>query len=128
MIVPNSEVFILKNVPLEPSFDHTIWFDSADQQATAFTTYALAFYFDKVSYQRYPRPYITLDKTVDELLGCNYLMFRNTGYGENGSMRSLRRLSISAIRLRVFTILLTQCRRICSTLMLSSALSSANTL
>lgn len=82
MIVPNSEVFILKNVPLEPSFDHTIWFDSADQQATAFTTYALAFYFDKVSYQRYPRPYITLDKTVDELLGCNYLMFRNTGYGE----------------------------------------------
>lgn len=82
MIVPNSEVFILKNVPLEPSFDHTIWFDSPDQQATAFTTYALAFYFDKVSYQRYPRPYITLDKTVDELLGCNYLMFRNTGYGE----------------------------------------------
>ena len=82
MIVPNSEVFILKNVPLEPSYDHTIWFDSADQQATAFTTYALAFYFDKVSYQRYPRPYITLDKTVDELLGCNYLMFRNTGYGE----------------------------------------------
>lgn len=81
MIVPNSEVFILKNVPLEPSFDHTIWFDSADQQATAFTTYALAFYFDKVSYQRYPRPYITLDKTADELFDCNYMMFRNTAYG-----------------------------------------------
>lgn len=81
MIVPNSEVFILKNVPLEPSFDHTIWFDSADQQATAFTTYALAFYFDKVSYQRYPRPYITLDKTADDLFDCNYMMFRNTAYG-----------------------------------------------
>lgn len=81
MIVPNSEVFILKNVPLEPSFDHTIWFDSTDQQATAFTTYALAFYFDKVSYQRYPRPYITLDKTADELFDCNYMMFRNTAYG-----------------------------------------------
>lgn len=81
MIVPNSEVYILKNVPLEPSFDHTIWFDSADQQATAFTTYALAFYFNKVSYQRYPRPYITLDKTADELFDCNYMMFRNTAYG-----------------------------------------------
>lgn len=81
MIVPNSEVFILKNVPLEPSFDHTIWFDSPEQQATAFTTYALAFYFDKVSYQRYPRPYITLDKTADELFDCNYMMFRNTAYG-----------------------------------------------
>lgn len=81
MIVPNSEVYILKNVPLEPSFDHTIWFDSPEQQATAFTTYALAFYFDKVSYQRYPRPYITLDKTADELYNCNYMMFRNTAYG-----------------------------------------------
>lgn len=81
MIVPNSEVYILKNVPLEPSFDHTIWFDSSEQQATAFTTYALAFYFNKVSYQRYPRPYITLDKTADELYNCNYMMFRNTAYG-----------------------------------------------
>lgn len=81
MIVPNSDVYILKNVPLEPSFDHTIWFDSPEQQATAFTTYALAFYFDKVSYQRYPRAYITLDKTADELYGCNYMMFRNTAYG-----------------------------------------------
>lgn len=81
MIVPNSDVYILKNVPLEPSFDHTIWFDSPEQQATAFTTYVLAFYFDKVSYQRYPRPYITLDKTADELFDCNYMMFRNTAYG-----------------------------------------------
>lgn len=81
MIVPNSEVYILKNVPLEPSFDHTIWFDSPEQQATAFTTYALAFYFNKVSYQRYPRPYITLDKTADDLYDCNYMMFRNTAYG-----------------------------------------------
>lgn len=81
MIVPNSEVYILKNVPLEPSFDHTIWFDNPEQQATAFTTYALAFYFDKVSYQRYPRPYITLDKTADDLFNCNYMMFRNTAYG-----------------------------------------------
>lgn len=81
MIVPNSEVYILKNVPLEPSFDHTVWFDSPEQQATAFTTYALAFYFNKVSYQRYPRPYITLDKTADELYNCNYMMFRNTAYG-----------------------------------------------
>lgn len=81
MIVPNSEVYILKNVPLEPSFDHTIWFDSPEQQATAFTTYALAFYFNKVSYQRYPRPYITLDKTAEELYDCNYMMFRNTAYG-----------------------------------------------
>lgn len=81
MILPDSEVYILKNVPLEPSFDHTIWFDSADQQATAFTTYALAFYFNKVSYQRYPRPYITLDKTADDLFDCNYMMFRNTAYG-----------------------------------------------
>lgn len=81
MIVPNSDVYILKNVPLEPSFDHTIWFDSPEQQATAFTTYALAFYFNKVSYQRYPRPYITLDKTADDLFDCNYMMFRNTAYG-----------------------------------------------
>jgi hypothetical protein len=81
MILPDSDVYILKNVPLEPSFDHTIWFDSPEQQATAFTTYALAFYFDKVSYQRYPRPYITLDKTADELFDCNYMMFRNTAYG-----------------------------------------------
>lgn len=81
MIVPNSEVYILRNVPLEPSFDHTIWFDSPEQQATAFTTYALAFYFNKVSYQRYPRPYITLDKTADDLFDCNYMMFRNTAYG-----------------------------------------------
>lgn len=81
MIVPNSDVYILKNVPLEPSFDHTIWFDSPEQQATAFTTYALAFYFDKVSYQRYPNAYITIDKTADELFDCNYMMFRNTSYG-----------------------------------------------
>ena len=82
MIVPNSDVRILKNVPLEPSFDHTIWFDSPQQQADAFTTYALAYYYNNVSYQRYPRPYITLDKTADELYNCNYMMFRNTAYGD----------------------------------------------
>lgn len=82
MIVPNSDVRILRNVPLEPSFDHTIWFDSPQQQADAFTTYALAYYYNNVSYQRYPRPYITLDKTADELYNCNYMMFRNTAYGD----------------------------------------------
>lgn len=82
MIVPNSDVRILKNVPLEPSFDHTIWFDSPQQQADAFTTYALAYYYNNVSYQRYPSPYITLDKTADDLYDCNYMMFRNTAYGD----------------------------------------------
>ena len=35
-IAPNTNIRILKNVPLDTSYDHTIWFDSASAQSTYF--------------------------------------------------------------------------------------------
>lgn len=80
LIQPNSKINILKNCPLDTTYDHTIYFASAQAQANYFTSltkHSLTNY----SYQRVNRSRIRVDILADNLYDCNYLMFQNTAYG-----------------------------------------------
>lgn len=79
-IEPNTDIYILKNVPLDTTYDHTIWFANIADQTAYFINlrkYALADY----SYQRVRRGYMRVGINANNLYDCNYLMFRNTNFG-----------------------------------------------
>ena len=80
-IPPNSDVVLCRGVPIESDYRHTLYFDSVTAQNNYFFSKAFK-QFHNVSYQRERRNYITLEIPATQVYACNYLMFKNTSYGE----------------------------------------------
>ena len=81
-IEPNSTVKLLKDVPLDASEDHTIWFDTPAQQVEWFNGYVkTGMTFERQYYQRHSKNEIKLEVLADNIFDCNYMMFRNTNFG-----------------------------------------------
>lgn len=79
-IEPNSIIRILKDCPLDNTYDHTLYFASASGQASYFiglSKYTLT----QQSYQRVKRGYMRIAVQAENLYDCNYLMFQNTAFG-----------------------------------------------
>lgn len=77
-VEPNSTVYLMKNVPLDPTYQHTVLFSSKAAQEQAFMQFTSAeLTFENMSYQRHGRGYLKIAKNVGKLLNCNYMMFRN---------------------------------------------------
>lgn len=79
-IEPNTNVKILHNVPLENTYDHTLYFASASAQYTYFASmvkYNLVHY----TYQRVNKGRMRIQGKADNYYDCNYLMFQNTNFG-----------------------------------------------
>lgn len=88
-ISPNSDIIILKGVPLDKDYNHTLYFSlvypvTLEQRlANQYSTfYAFRKYtFDDQTYQRAGKGKLRIARKADDLYDCNYLMFRNTSYG-----------------------------------------------
>ena len=87
-IIPNSVVKVLRNVPLDNTFNDTILFNTTAAQ-TAYFNSKVKYAFNNVSVQRVNST-VTSDKPVcsfrcdrvsDDMYDCNYLMFQNTNFG-----------------------------------------------
>lgn len=79
-IQPNTNIKLLKNVPLDTTYEHTIYFDSATAQYNYFVgleKYNLTNY----TYQRVKKGVARVGIKSDNLYDCNYMMFQNTAYG-----------------------------------------------
>ena len=79
-IEPNTNIKILHNVPLENTYDHTLYFASASAQYTYFASmvkYNLVHY----TYQRVNKGRMRVQGKADNYYDCNYLMFQNTNFG-----------------------------------------------
>lgn len=79
-IEPNTIIKILQDVPLDTSYDHTLYFSSKANQANYFigkTKYT----FNEQSYQRVRRGYMRVQRKAEDLYDCNYLMFQNASFG-----------------------------------------------
>lgn len=79
-IQPTTNIRILHNVPLDTTYDHTIYFSDATSQYTYFVglqKYNLTNY----TYQRVKKNVARVGIKADNLYDCNYMMFQNTGYG-----------------------------------------------
>ena len=79
-INPNSTIKILQNVPLDNTYEHTIYFADSSAQSSYFSGLA-KYTFEAQSYQRVKRGYIRVATNAENLYDCNYLMFQNSAFG-----------------------------------------------
>jgi hypothetical protein len=79
-INPNTTIKILHNVPLDNTYEHTIYFDTISAQSSYFSGLA-KYTFEEQTYQRVKRGYIRIAKNAESLYDCNYLMFQNSAFG-----------------------------------------------
>lgn len=79
-IEPNTLIRILKNCPLDSTYEHTLYFASKNAQVEYFNT-LVKHTLTKQSYQRVNRGYMRVAVAAEDLYDCNYLMFQNTAFG-----------------------------------------------
>lgn len=82
-IPPNTDIFILRGVPLDNTYEHTIAWENLDASRTKQTNYFLSkvkYGLPKQYYQRINREWMKINIEADQLYDCNYLMFRNTAF------------------------------------------------
>lgn len=78
-IDPNTTIYILNNIPLNKSYEHTVYYPDKDAQAQAFMAYK-KYTLTDYSYQRSQLGTIRVQLKYEQLIDCNYLMFKNTNY------------------------------------------------
>lgn len=76
MAKPSGEIYLLKNVVLQPSYNHTIDFVDRKEQLTYFKSFIKHTLLD-YSYIRKEREYIRVDLSMEELDDVNYMFFRS---------------------------------------------------
>lgn len=80
-IEPNTEIRILKNVPLDISYTNTLWFNTVEAQRGYFTNLR-KYNMLKHTYQRVTANRMRIQIKYENLYDCNYLMFQNTAFGD----------------------------------------------
>lgn len=79
-INPNSDIKLLHSIPLDNTYEHTIYFKDKTSQYNYFSAYAKKS-FSNQTYLRVNRGVARMDVKADDIYDCNYMMFRNTAYG-----------------------------------------------
>lgn len=93
-IAPNSTIKLLSRVPICNDFNDSVWYSTPTAQFNDFSSYALHT-LNEYTYQRHGRDYIRVtlpnittsnptpnNNVADALLDVNYMMFRNTNFGD----------------------------------------------
>lgn len=78
-VPPGTLVRLCRGVPLDPNYDHTVFFINENAQREYFASAALYTLADN-SYQRYDRGYIQLAIDADNAVKCNYLAWCNQNH------------------------------------------------
>lgn len=79
-IPPNTIIKILKDVPLDETYDHTIYFVTPMEQLNYFNT-KVKYTLNNNTYQRLNREYMRVGIKAEDLYDCNYIMYQNTSFG-----------------------------------------------
>lgn len=79
-IEPNTSVKILKDVPLDTTYEHTIYFGSKSAQTTYFSS-KVKYNRVNYTYQRVNKGWLHVDINAENLYDCNYIMFQNASFG-----------------------------------------------
>lgn len=78
-IQPNTDIYILSNIPLNKSYEHTVYYSDANTQAQAFIKYK-KHHLTNYSYQRALIGTLKVELSYEQLIDCNYMMFKNTNF------------------------------------------------
>lgn len=81
LIQPDTYIRLIKNCPLDKTYDHTIYFETPKKQEDYFKIELQGIPFTKQSYQRYDKGVLHIQEKAENLYDCNYLMFQNTAFG-----------------------------------------------
>ena len=81
LIQPDTYIKLIKNCPLDDTYDHTIYFNNESEQVNYFKNTLDGITFAKQSYQRYDSGVLHIQEKAERLYSCNYLMFQNTAFG-----------------------------------------------
>lgn len=81
-IPPSTDLFLLKNIPIDPNYEHTLYFSSPQEQQGYFTRndFRVA-YYSNITRVEPTNNTVMLEGAVDALYSVNYMMFRNSGFG-----------------------------------------------
>lgn len=78
MATPSGELYLLRNVPLTPAYEHTIDFADKDEQFSYFSSFIKNLIPNEAySYIRREREYIAVELPLKELDDVNYMLFRS---------------------------------------------------
>lgn len=80
-IVPNTTIKLIRNCPLDKSYQDTIYFTSVQQQTTFFVNTLEGITLQNNSYQRVNRGVMRVAVNAEQLYNCNYLAFQNASFG-----------------------------------------------
>lgn len=85
-ISPNTQVFLCRGVPLDASYNHTLYFTSASNQYDTISAYVkflngTPMVLNYQSYQRASKNSIRVSYCADDLYDCNYMIFENKAFG-----------------------------------------------
>ena len=76
MAIPSGEIYLLKGVPLNTSYEHTIDFKNKDEQFSYFYSF-VKHVVTKYQYIRYEREYLSVELPLTALDDVNYILFRS---------------------------------------------------
>ena len=79
-VAPNSDLWLCRGVPLDSDYHYSYRPASASAQQTAILAYT-AYTLTNQSYIRHTNNTIRVAIAPDNALGCNYMAFRNTSFG-----------------------------------------------
>lgn len=77
MATPTGRIYLLENVFINSSYEHTVDFQSAEEQFAYWRSFSKKEY-ERCQYVRKDRQYIVVEATLDELQTCNYMIFKST--------------------------------------------------
>ena len=83
-IEPNSVIKIYNNIPLDNTYEHTIFFKNLSEQNAYFHPIdapKAKYVLSAQSYQRVVKGSMRVEKKAEDLYDCNYLAFQNTSFG-----------------------------------------------
>lgn len=84
-IAPETDIYVLSGVPLDNTYEHTIsWMWSRQprvEQARYFMSKS-KYQFKNCTYERRERLWCKVETKADNLYDCNYMMFRNSAFGD----------------------------------------------
>lgn len=74
---PQSDIYLLKGIPLEPTYDHTLYFATEALQSGYFLNTVGIKQFTRQTYQRVNKGTLRITANANDINDYNYLMFRN---------------------------------------------------
>lgn len=79
-IAPSTNMRLLRNVPLNKNYEHTLYFKDSNAQKDTFLNFT-KHTLTKQTYQRVNNQSCRVNLKADDCYDCNYMMFQNENYG-----------------------------------------------